>query len=872
MTVYHPTHVAIPYNAGGLTHKRLADVYYPLTPAPQGGYPTLFYMNAVGFTLSSRSGVASADDGHDLLRYYALEAGWALVDVELTMQDVGGTPVGGGLYRDPTTDATYSLDGTGHEVYNSDARNVIQKFRSEAAAYGLNPYLFAAAGNSAGALCAMAAAYELDGADLTNPLAMRRASTRVQALVDLKISGWLPGVVQDSAVGGALDTGNPILCKASNPAQLAVDGDDALPEHALHLSPHWIMLQPGSVALNRRLPVYCWVNTPPEGQTGKEPIEPPALNYNLDADLMPAYEGTSTGGIVDRHAGFGGIMRMKALRALDSWHVTHSKLVGTASFTVGGVSPDAVISDQHLAAQDQAAWLNTVVPLQVPSGPMSTGSRTVGAQYLDCTSLGAVYALDGHGGTTDVIADCIIDPLANVVIEQVNLESVAGEDPCVTLVDAAGNPFLEVHFAAQSTGRATAILSAQHGVTDYGAAADVATATITAVGTLAKARPRLNNIRRSDAGKSTPDAVTSLVNRDLGQLLSLTDPTTLRFDRLASGENSDHKVAWSVLEHLAGTGSPDEVVIRHNASLTIPDASASASTAAISAIVDVTRCVAWIEGTENDRNAGGWDTVGANPIINPDKTVTVTRSATSGPLVVRLIVEEYVGTNWTVATFSKVLTSPGGVRQPATLSVAIPSFAHAFIVGHFRPASGETSVDESGCLFMPPASGTTTIDIGISSGADTLGGGGYLATGFVVYNAGITVHHDNGFDGGLALMGSGAQTQDFTMPEVDIDQSFLICSGASTGAGTTYPQPNCNYRYKDGTGEVIEVWRSRSGSTLQLAIQSIDMSALGLEFPPTAAVAVHKFGADGAQGLQGPFGVFVSAEGMAVKVFYRLLG
>src|SRR6188768_74983 len=123
-----PTYEAVAYNAGGTAHKRLADVYYPDVPAPAGGYPTLLYFNCAGFQSSVRDGAASFGDSHDLLRYYALEAGWVLVDVEVTVTDVGGAPVGGGMWRE-VTDPEYDLDGAGDETWHSDAKNCVQFFR-----------------------------------------------------------------------------------------------------------------------------------------------------------------------------------------------------------------------------------------------------------------------------------------------------------------------------------------------------------------------------------------------------------------------------------------------------------------------------------------------------------------------------------------------------------------------------------------------------------------------------------------------------------------------------------------------------------------------------------------------------------------------
>lgn len=860
--IYYPVFGGVDYREGllsGTTKKRRADVYYPGNVFPAAPLRTLFWGNNLGLTTSVRNG--SIEDAVNYqLRYQALEAGYAVIDYEMTVTDVGGEPTGGGMYREPT-DPEYDPDGGGDDTPQLDVIWLVQFFRYYAAQYGLDPSRFALAGSSGASLVSMFAALGPDHADPTNPVPWRRVSSRPQAMIDYRIGGWFKGVVQDLAAGGA-QVDPAFLRKLADDTAKAADCEEADPNHVLHCCPGWYMVQPGAAELNRRLPVYTWTNDE------ESPSFPAigAVTYALNADLTPAMTGTATDGLVDRHGPFGGRMRIKALRALDSWHDTHSRLVAEATYGDGEIAADAVFATIDLAAPDTLEWLDQEMPANGPNpgsgGGQGQGMPVSGNNWFTVASEGNVWPSDGEGASTDDRLASILPENATVVVESILIETLEGEDPSVTLVSGTNLDVLTFHLPAESTGRADEFLEVQRGEKDYGAAADTDTSTINAVDT-AKAFARLTNSRFSNAGRSTPDT-TGLNNDDLGETCTLTAATTVTYARYASGDNADHRLAFEVLEYVgAGSGDPNEFIVRSVAEYTLADTSATQTSAAISSIVDHTKCVAFLLGSRNAFIGATWEHVSMKLEITASKELVLTRGGSSGQWRGHVAVVEFTGANWTVRTFSDTMTTTNA-REAATMSGSIPSWDNAFIIGTCSVPATATAVRNSGLLYLKPTSGTSTVECVLPASATT----GQIISGWVVYNPDINCVHYNSFDGGIDPILGATQVIDYTIPAVDTERTFVVGYAVTTGAtATTYPTCNINYRLQDST--TVEFWRGLSSSLAgAAAFTTVETAAPGLEYPVRAVGRLYKFGALTMRGL----GARTNSASTKVKINYRRVG
>lgn len=356
----------------------------------------------------------------------------------------------------------------------------------------------------------------------------------------------------------------------------------------------------------------------------------------------------------------------------------------------------------------------------------------------------------------------------------------------------------------------------QRGICDYGASGDAGGAVISAV-TVAKSFPRITNVRHSNAGRVTGGATTTLNNDDLGETTGFAATSVVGFLRYAGGEDVDHRVFFEVLEYIGAGGGPNEWLLRTLTEYTVADGTTDHATGAVSSISDWTRCAAFICGVRNNRGGVAWSSSAPTVEIQSDKTLRIRRGNGTGELKITVAVLEFPGANWQVETFSGAITAAGS-RVALSMSGAIERWDRAFIVPTMRTPSAENADCETGAIFVP-GSGLDEVDAVLSSAADNAAGGGYVAYGYVIASRELTVLHDNSHDGGLAEMATGDGSKTFTIPAEQLDETMLFCSAYAPGTLPTYPRPHIGYQLAGTTS--VELWRGRSGSVIDWALQVV---------------------------------------------------
>lgn len=875
-TTYFPAHAKVNYREGLLgvnDGKQYLDIYYPDSAMPGGGYPVLVWINAIGLVASVRSGSISENlNNYTNAKYEALTRGYAVVDVEVTVPVDGGdpnpgTPVGDGLYNDiPDQD----LDGGGNDCMDIDVRWVAQFLWWKADFYGLDMTRSCAAGVSGGGNCAVWAGLQADARDLSNPIPRRRYSSRFAACAPIRASGIYPISCMDSAAGGP---DNPFFRKATDLTQVAVDGEDCVQAHLLHASSGWFMLEPGAIGLNRRTPVFMSTDAMPDPDAGV--IAPPLLFTVSATTGYPDDVGTPTHGVdAGQHNPAHNIVRCQGLRWLDSWHDTHSILVARGTYTVGGFTPDEIIDSESGIGSRLIDFMDDELPIINGTGE---GGEQASSHWFTADQLHATYPTTGDGAATDDPTASQIGLDDEVIVTGLYVDTLAGEFPAVTLVDAIGSELRTLRFAADPAG-GDDVFSVQAGVNDFGLSASTLSVGINTVDP-AKTWCGLANTRHSGAGRTTPDAV-ALNNLEVGTGIEFVSVADIVLTRLAAAEDVNHRAAWQVIENSRENGSGNEMEVRFMGAVTIADTAVTLTSTALAEIVDTTKCFIWHSGTINDRAGGGWDSAAVKIVLNGDKTVTFTRGAGTGACFVYYAIVECTGANWIVRSFADTLTETAGTRDAATLSGTIPSWDNAFILGTWQIPSGEVGNEDSGVMFLKPTSGTSTVDQVVTTGADGVGGGpppaGYHTSGWVIYNPNISVLHDNSLAGGsgTAIDGAGTmaqmvgtdQTKTYTTAAVELASTFLIVNAGVAGTTSVIPKPMINYRLASTTS--VELWRgtTATGSGANLAVQIVKTAGAG--FATRAYGRSIKLPGDGLR-LRGPVGARVNATGTKAKVLYR---
>jgi hypothetical protein len=498
------------------------------------------------------------------------------------------------------------------------------------------------------------------------------------------------------------------------------------------------------------------------------------------------------------------------------------------------------------------------------------GPKTAGRQWFTVATTANRYPADGQGAVTATPGSSVVPATANVMLDGIVVDTLAGSAPSVTITDGAGNDIETFPYQAVSSGRGTEFLNMQRGVVNYGAAGFTASTTISAV-VLANAFPNITGILHSDAGRSVPDTVAQ-TNTGVGESIGFSDTTHIAHTQTSTADAGvDHRLAYEVWEHTGAAGNANEFIVRSAADVVIADVSLTTTTAAISAIVDTAKCVAVLLGVRNNRSAAAWDSATPNVVVNADKTVTVSRGNSSGAATYSIAIVEFTGSNWTVRTFSQVIAAAGS-RQSTALSASIPAWNKAFIVGHYKDVSGAVNNRDNSVLFLPPAAGTTTLDILLGASATT----GGTAQGYVVYNADadFSVIHDNSFDGGLADFATTDQVKSYTISAVDLATTALLVYGSAQGATAVIPAGvHMNYRYSSTTA--IELWRGRtSGNAVDVQFQIIKTKSSGLTYPQRSvgrSYLPRRKGKGHGLRIRGGIGAHVNDASTQVKVCYRSL-
>ena len=389
-------------------------------------------------------------------------------------------------------------------------------------------------------------------------------------------------------------------------------------------------------------------------------------------------------------------------------------------------------------------------------------------------------------------------------------------------------------------------VAVQRGVEDFGSAvgADTNDVAITTVGNVEDAFPFLHNSQNSASGLTTADAVTKNPD-DMSMGCLLQDASTVRLNRLATGEDADYKGHWGLWEYIGDPGGPNEFIVREQRLQLVTGGVASLNrdiSALTNAVDDFTKLVPVVTGYVNENTA----TTGFNlrPTLRIDvgaEELIFERTATTTRIGIYYALVEFTGSNWQVEQNVSHTYTAAGTDETETIST-ISAWDTAFIFASHH--TDQANLDEIGWT-VRPGSTVTTVRFRMRSGATIATDERTIA--FVVRNPTIAVTHDDSITGSQAELASGATGQSYTITAISnpITAADALCSVDCAGTGNAHPRAHWGWAL--GSTTLVEFRRGRSGQVGDAVIQVIEFSQRVVEttsFAPSAGAATVAFDAD----------------------------
>lgn len=394
------------------------------------------------------------------------------------------------------------------------------------------------------------------------------------------------------------------------------------------------------------------------------------------------------------------------------------------------------------------------------------------------------------------------------------------------------------------------VVKIQRGITIFGASADSATATITAVGGLTKAFARITNIQKvaldPDAGSSSDRN-----DDDIGCTCLLTSTTQITFTRETTGDNEDVAVWWEVWEYTGTAAGRDEFIVRVQENL-VMGVGATSANGTLFTSSDQADCCAIVTGLSCSRTTEDFIHLGARATITGSGASTravVNRNGNLGSCTVSVVVVEWTGIDWQVER-KQIGYSSAGSDTSVTITDVL-NWATAAIIdcGLTSTVDGNDEIGDT----VRPGSNTTTMLGRLRSGHSSAGSTDHNV--MIVRNAKLAVqHYDSVTGGGTDFSGGGAapQTVDQTITTVVAMDTTAVQGYADNDTTTKeYPSAMWGFRLKDTS--TVQWKRTRTVGGGDWSLQVIDFSGVdgsilfnkNVTAAATAAPAITKTFASG---------------------------
>lgn len=365
----------------------------------------------------------------------------------------------------------------------------------------------------------------------------------------------------------------------------------------------------------------------------------------------------------------------------------------------------------------------------------------------------------------------------------------------------------------------------QRGVINASAATTVLTAGVDyeAPTASSSAFVRITNAHHTGAGQSTGDV--NQTNRNLTAVITDVSDITSSFTiaRAPSAAN-DTRVYWELVEFIGPSGTDNEIIVRRQDSIAMNTSNTVVNGPVISSVADDSKVLVYITGITSDSNSRNyyyeqqvtaqWDEVNQRPVFERG-------SATFSNLVIGYAVVEYTGINWKVQRVEHVYDA-AGVAETETIE-PVNSLSRTFIHTQKRIA-GQANVHNFGHDVWLSSIGAVSFRLeGTATAPEE-----HVSVAWVVENmqtsqGRMQVQRQSG-----TITGGTAPVYEYVSisPVEAMNNTSVSIVTSHSGANTAFPRPIVGFTLNSTS--TLEIFRSRSGSTLTYRTEVIEWPTQGL--------------------------------------------
>lgn len=304
--------------------------------------------------------------------------------------------------------------------------------------------------------------------------------------------------------------------------------------------------------------------------------------------------------------------------------------------------------------------------------------------------------------------------------------------------------------------------------------------------------------------------------------------TSFTISRPATAIATTTRVSWEIVEYIGASGGDNEIKVRKQGALTYVSTALTATSTAVTGIVDDNDVAVFITGQLNPDTLGTDYNTGQSIsrwLSASDQASVQRGEASADASIVSYAVVEFTGVNWKVQRTAHVYTS-AGVTETNSIT-ALNSLSRTFVHAQKISGTGLQGEDEFGHEVWISSIGA--VSFFLESGASTPASQtsvAWIIENTQTSNGSMQVTRSDGFTTGgaeplLLSVSIGVTLSDLTNSSI-----FVTTRGA--GTGTLFPRPIAGVTLASTTH--YELWRSDTGTQLNYRTEVVQWPTAGLSF------------------------------------------
>ena len=302
--------------------------------------------------------------------------------------------------------------------------------------------------------------------------------------------------------------------------------------------------------------------------------------------------------------------------------------------------------------------------------------------------------------------------------------------------------------------------------------------------------------------------------------------TSFTIQRPATALATTTRVSWEIVEFIGATGSDNEISIRGQGTIAYTTTALTATTSALSGVVDDADIVVFITGVGSpDIGTADYNTMQSTSawLASSDQAVFTRGEAGTDAVVLSYAVVEFTGQNWAVQRSEHTYTSAGSTETEAI--TAVNSLSRTMLHSQKRIGTNLPGTDEFGHEVWLSSIGN--VSYFLESGATTPSG--QTSVAWIIENIQTSAGAmDVTYSNGTSNAGAEPLTVSVSIGKTltDLTNASIFVNSRSAGTGALYPRPIAGVTIASTTH--YELWRSDTGATLSYRTIIVEWPTAGL--------------------------------------------